>query len=124
MQYALNALTIRACPRPVGEKCSSGDLWPINSHIVVDRKVVFTSKVPDPNSGRLKLVDSTCGYSPMWLLQNMFTEQCYVYEVSIFGHILLPYFTSSSQTIDILRQKQVPQFEALIGKPPFHHCSM
>lgn len=128
MQCALNGFTIRACPRPVGERCSSGDLYPIISHIVVlhwiDRRVIFTSKVPDPSSGHLKLVDSTCGYSPMWLLQNMFTEQCYVYEVSISNQSLPPYVTSSSQTIDILRQQQVPQFEALIGKLPSHRCSI
>lgn len=56
----------------------------------------------------------------MWLLQNMFTEQCYMYDVSISNQILPPYLTSSSQTIDVLRQKQVPQFEALIGKLPLH----
>ena len=128
MQYALNGLTIRACPRPVGERCSPGDLWPIISHMVVlhwiDRRAIFTSKVPDSSSGHLKLVDSTCGYSPMWLLQNMFTEQCYVYEASIFNESIPPYVTSSSQTIDILRQQQVPQFESLIGKLPSHRCSI
>ena len=95
MQYALNGSTIRACPRPVGEKGSPGYLSPIISHLVVlhwvDRKVVFTSKVPDPSTGHLKLVDSTCGYSSMWLLQNMFTEQCYVYEISSYNQSLPPY---------------------------------
>jgi hypothetical protein len=124
MQYALNGRTIRACPRPVGERCSSDDLWPLISHLVLDRKVVFTSKVPDSSSGHLKLVDSTCGYSPMWLLQNMFTERCYVYVISISDQSMPPYFTSSSQTIDILRQKQVPQFEALLGKPRSNCCSI
>jgi len=70
---------------------SSGRLWALISHFAmlhwIDRKVIFTSKVPDPSSGHLKLVDSTCGYSPMWLLQNMFTEQCYSYELLIFNSI-------------------------------------
>ena len=121
MHYALNGFTIRACPRPVGESISSGGLWLLISRFVplhwIDRKVIFTSKVPDPSSGHLKLVDSSCGYSPMWLLQNMFTEQCYAYGVSVYDQSPSPYFTPSSQTIDVLRQKQVPQFEALIGKP-------
>ena len=120
MQCALNGRTIRSCPRSVGENVAPNSLWVIILHFMIhhwiDRRVLFTSKVPDPSSGHLKLVDSTCGYSPMWLLQNMFTEQCYAYEISVSNQELSPYFKSRSHTIDILRQKQVPRFEALIGK--------